>query len=182
LCADADDIESNDVNLDGFPQVELVVNSGKKGAATGWNVAVANSTGKVIVCVADDWEPPPHWDTELLRTIPDIDGEFVIEVSVGGEADNRRLLPFSVLSRKRYERFGYVFHPDYYGLFADDEFTDVARRDGVVIDARHLMFPHHHFTTGASPMDEIYARQNNWAVIQNGCELYQRRKESGFAN
>ena len=36
------------------------------------------------------------------------------------------------------------------------EFTEVARRDGVIIDARGaLMFPHHHYTRGLRAADEF---------------------------
>jgi hypothetical protein len=150
------------------------------GSAPVWNCAAKHATGKILITIADDWQPCPHWDTEIKKVIPDLNGEYVVEVSCGGEADVRRLMVFSILTRARYNRYGYIFHPDYLGLYADDDFTAMARRDNVVIDARHLMLPHMHFTAGLSPIDPIYQRQNSNASIMLGQQTYERRKAAGF--
>ena len=49
-----------------------------------------------------------------------------------------------ILSRAWYENQGFVFFPEYESMFADNDFCETARQAGVVIDARHLMFPHRH--------------------------------------
>ncbi len=154
--------------------------NGPSGAAAAWNCAAKNASGKFLITVSDDWRPCKHWDTELKNVIPNFDGDYVVEVSVGGDADIRRLLPFSMLTKARYDRFGYIFHPEYYGVLADDEFTAVARRDNVVIDARHLLMPHLHFIYGLSKIDLIYERQNSVKAFAIGHEVFNRRKAAGF--
>jgi hypothetical protein len=159
----------------------VVENTGPDNAATAWNVAAAHSTGKFIIQVADDFFPPPHWDTELLNVIPDLDGEYVVEVSTGTPSDERRLLINSFLTRPYYERIGNLFYPEYEGMMADDDFSEMARRDGVIVDARHLVFTHLHPAWGTAPLDTIYQRQNAPARYERGAEILKRRRENNFA-
>jgi hypothetical protein len=165
---------------EGIEVVYCPTPNGPSGAAAAWNYAAKHATGKFLITVSDDWMPCKHWDTELKNVIPNFNGDYVVEISVGGDADSRRLLPFSLLTKARYDRFGYIFHPDYYGVLADDEFTYVARRDNAVIDARHLFMPHQHFTTGHSKLDAIYERQNSGRAFAIGQEVFARRKAEGF--
>ncbi len=156
--------------------------TGKRGSTTAWNEAAALSQGKVLIMVADDLRPPPHWDTELLKVIPEPDAEFVIEVSSAKLPDAARLMVAYLLSRKRYESLGYVINPEYIGIYADNEFGDHARLDGVVIDARHLQFRHFHpyYGDGLFPRDAVYDAGNTSEAVVQGLALYTKRKAAGF--
>ena len=165
-----------------LPQIIWTFNPGAQNAVAAWNCAAAASNGRFIIQVADDLWPPLHWDTELLKVIPDLDGEYAIEVRTGTSADDewRRLMAHSFLTRKYYERYGYLFHPDYEGMYADDEFSEKARRDGVMIDTRHLLFHHHHWIRTNIPFDEIYARQNSQERYDLGLKILGQRRAQGF--
>ena len=155
---------------------------GKRGSSTAWNTAAEASTGKILIMVADDFRPPEHWDTELLKTIPSPDAEFVVEVSSGKLPDAARLMVLYILSRKRYESIGYVLNPEYISVYADNEYGDQARKEGVVIDARHLMFRHFHPYYGDSlfPRDAVYDAGNTAEAAAQGLAVYRRRKAAGF--
>ena len=134
------------------------------GSVAPWNKAAAASTGTIIIGVADDWFPCEHWDTEILKAIPDVQGEYVVNVDTGGDP---HLMTHCILTRKRYERFGYLHHPDYLGVVADDEFTIQAFRDGVVLNARHLLFEHKHPNYQKAEWDDIYGVEHSdlsWKV------------------
>ena len=133
--------------------LRLIEISTRDGSVKGWNAAAKASTGQVLIGVADDFFPCEHWDTELLKVIPDLNGEYVVDVDTGGDS---HLLTHCILTRPRYERFGYLHHPDYLGVVADDEFTVQSFRDGVVLNARHLKFEHRHFSYGQSERDAVY--------------------------
>ena len=45
-----------------------------------------------------------------------------------------------IMSRAYYSQRGYAMYPEYESMYADNDFTEHARHDGVVIDARHLVF------------------------------------------
>ena len=156
--------------------------TGKRGSTTAWNAAAAESRGRVLIMVADDLRPPPHWDTELLKAIPDPGAEFVVQVSSAKLPDDAGLMVAYLLSRKRYERLGYVINPEYIGIYADNEFGDHARQDGVVVDARHLTFRHYHpyYGDGLFPRDNVYDAGNTSEAVVQGLALYAKRKAAGF--
>ena len=177
------------VDSDKWPALEddiqPAINKGRQCAVDGWNAAGKAATGRFLITVADDCFPPPHWDTELLKVIPNLDGEYAIEVKSGtSPADDEwmRCMLHSFITRNYYKRIGNFFSPQYQGMYADVDFTDMARRDGVVIDARHLTFQHRHWIGTRVPYDEIYQRQNAQARYDEGFSILGRRREEGFKN
>lgn len=153
------------------------VNAGRRCAVDAWNESAKPATGKLIITVSDDWFPPEHWDTRLLECIPNLDGEYVLDVD--NQDNSFPLLPFSLLTRAYYERLGNLFYPEYIGNMADNDFSAVARRDGVVLDARHLKFEHRDPSRGAT-WDEIYERQQKGREV--GLKVFERREKEGFPN
>lgn len=158
---------------------KVVINTGSKDCNAGWNCAAESTTGKVIICVADDFLPPQSWDDLLLSLSPKgwEDGEYVVKVEDGYVHD---IFVLSILTRKRYERFGYVFYPAYRSMFNDTEFGDVAVRDNVVINANHLLFEHLHPDCGKRTrdgVDLVHASKDRWAASEM---LYKFRKSRNF--
>ena len=155
------------------------VNTGPKDCTAGWNAAAALSTGKVLIAVADDFIPPPGWDEALLAIEPKswIDEDRVIHVNDGYV---KELCTLAILTRTRYDRFGYLWYPKYKSMFCDTEFTEVAYRDGVVIEAMHLLFEHMHPDCGKRDRDDTdrtHASQERW---NTGEMLFKFRKTRGF--
>lgn len=145
----------------------------------GWNKAASETTGKVIICMADDFNPPQNWDTLLLGLTPTnwIDGEYVVKTEDGYVHD---IFVLSILTRKRYEKFGYVFYPQYESMFCDTEFGECAIRDGVVINANHILFEHMHPDCQKRPRDGndiIHGGKDRW---NRGELLFKYRKGCNF--
>lgn len=164
---------------EGRAPIKFVVNTGRKNCVDGWNSAAAATTGKVIIAVADDFIPPEGWDELLLNLKPEgwIDGEHVVHVNDGFV---QTIFTLAILTRKRYDRFGYLWYPGYESMFVDTEFGDVALRDGVVIDAMNLLFEHMHHANGKRPKDMIDANHDNRERWVRGEMLYNFRKARGF--
>jgi len=174
-----------------FPNTVLTLNRGRRCAVDGWNASARVARGKFLITVADDWYPCPHWDSEILKALPskdgitDLDGEWVLDVNTGG---NDNLLTFSMLTRAYFDRLtrdydyqGGFFYREYLGMFADNEFTDLARRDKVIINARNLYFEHVHPLYGKGEMDEVHQWQHRPEAFEVGGRVYQRRRiELGF--
>lgn len=161
----------------------LAENTGRQCAVDGWNATGKASTGKFLITVADDLYPPPHWDTELLKEIPDLNGEYVLEVKSGtSPADDEwmRCMLHSFMTRPYYERIGNFFYPEYFGMYADVDFGDLARHHGVVIDSRRLTFQHAHWIGTTVPFDEIYQRQNAQSKYDHGMSILGGRRANGF--
>lgn len=161
---------------------QTVVNTGRQCAVDAWNTAAAASTGDVIITVADDYFPPEHWDRELEKVMHPGDSirEFEFVLDVDNQDNSHPLLPFTFISRAYYNRLGYLFWPEYYGIGADCDFTEVARRDGVVIDARHLKFEHRHWGRGLREMDEVDRHQQSAEAEEAHHRVLARRRAEGF--
>jgi len=119
------------------------------------------------------------WDQSLLDAGPQgwQDGEHVIKVEDGYVHD---IFVLSILTRKRYEHYGYLFYPKYLSMFNDTEFGEVARRDGVVIEAHHLLFEHMHpdcHKRSRDAVDLVHASQERW---QAGEMLFNLRRSLNF--
>lgn len=167
--------------------------NGRSSLVDNVNHLAMHSRGSILIVSADDQEAPEKWDEDLGAAIAEAaderrrkskgwNPEFVVQVATAtpNDANRPELMTLQILSRARYERFGYVFHPRYTGMYADNEFSDVAHRDGVVIDARHLVFPHRHPYFEAVPMDHWYRLANAPHEYSLGGALYAARQACGF--
>lgn len=175
-----------------FGSVEIAWNCGRQCAVDGWNATAQQARGQLLITVADDWFPCEHWDTELLEVIGDLSKEAVVDVSTGGDEN---LLTFSILTRAYFDRltreYGYergffyggdAKHEGYIGMYADNDFDMLAKRDGVVKSAKRLLFYHDHplYRLGGE-MDEIHKRQHRQEAFRQGERVYRRRMhELGF--
>lgn len=168
---DADDIDSQRW-LKSFKRVQ----SDKPTCVSAWNNAAAAARGEVLIQLSDDWMPSPGWDTALLNAIGARNGEteeFAVAISDGTRTD--ALICMAICSRRRYRSQGHLFAPDYESMFSDNEFTHRAYKDGIVIDAKHIVFEHLHPIFGKGQMDETYRRQNAPEKYKLGQEVFNRR-------
>lgn len=183
----------------------VVWNTSRRCYVDGVNTAAQASTGRILIVNADDQYPCEGWDRELRGMLASrtqgeqstLEGflhfgerrEWVIEVSTGTPTEHERgILVMPILSRARYERLGYVFYPEYESMFADNEFCEHARQDEIIIDARHLFFPHRHAAIDPeagkwkkqAQVDEPYLVQNRAEAMQLGQELLAIRRKEKF--
>ena len=156
---------------------------------TGWNLAasLAVKIGRsgVFVCVSDDLYPPEHWDTIFAEAIGDISKEAVLWVGNYCETEKGRLqlhwdlICHPVLTKAYWQRYGYLFHPAYFARFSDMEFTEVALRDGVVIDSRRqISFNHQDHHGPQYVREETSARINDMHEVDE--KVFLARKAAGF--
>ena len=163
-----------------------IYNQGRECAVDAWNFAAAEAKGEVMITVADDYFPPEHWDSAIMESItplsktwtPGCKKEFVLDVD--NQDNSHPLLPFTFISRAYYQRLGYLFWPEYMGIGADVDFTEVARRDGVVVDARHLKFEHRHWGRGLREFDQVDAHQQSAEADDVHHAVLARRRAEGF--
>lgn len=140
------------------------------------NRAAMASRGDVLIGISDDFGCPEAWDDALDRVV----GENLdVAVHVHDGLDGR-ILTLPILGRRLWERIGFVYHPDYFSMYADDDLTDAARALGSLVDARHLVFPHRHWSGGQAPDDPTYRRQNSVRAYRIGRRVYRRRRATRF--
>lgn len=159
--------------------VVAVVNKGPSTCVAGWNAGAAAATGDLLIAVADDFLPPPRWDQELEEAGPHEwwKEERTVWVSDGYNQD---IFTLGIVTRRRYRRFGYIFYPGYESLFCDTELSATAHLDGVVLDARHLLFEHLHPDCRKRARDEVDLEHASTGRWKRGEMLFKLRSETGF--
>lgn len=145
---------------------------GDGGPVRAWNYAAEASHGEILIQLSDDWEPPMHWDKIILDRIGDTSKPAVLQISDGHRKDD--LMCMAILTRARYLDQGYLFHPDFFSMYSDNWFSECAHRDGVVIDARDVVFEHLHPAFGKGEMDAVYQRSNTPENYHEGAYHYSR--------
>lgn len=176
---DSDDAESL-AELEGFRHV--VVEPGG-GCVRAWNAAAAKARGKVLIQMSDDWIPPYHWDNLIMWPLSEpITKKLPAVLAISDGTRKDQLLCMAILTaaqyrRQRHEKTGepYLFHPDYLGVFSDNEFTVRAYDEGVVIEAKDIIFLHQHPVFGSAEMDATYAAQNSAERYAHGLAVFNRR-------
>ena len=140
------------------------------------NRGLALATGDVVVVVSDDFGCPERWD-EALAAVIGTRARAAVLVHDGGSA---RILTLPVVTRAYATELGYLYYPSYRSMYADDDLTEVARRDGVLIDARHIVFPHRHYSIDGVPADATYAAQDSTSAWWHGWRVFQKRRLVNF--
>ncbi len=159
--------------------VGIVENKTAPDCVAGWNAAAEVSTGDIIIAVADDFEPGPEWDRKLL-SVAEPGWWLQSRVVATNDLYNPDIFTLAILTRARYNEFGYLFYPSYQSLFSDTEFTSIAIADEVVIDARWLVFEHLHPDCKKRVRDESDLKHASKARWNRGELLYEYRKAVGF--
>ena len=137
---------------------------------TGWDI---------VALISDDMIPQMDgWDAiirqKMTDSYPDTDGCLWFN---DGYQD--RICTLNIMGKKYYDRFGYLYHPDYHSLFCDNEYTEVARGLGRMDYFEDCLFMHSHFAIDPTvKRDKLYDR--NEALFNIDKQTYERRKAQGF--
>ena len=88
------------------------------------------------------------------------------------------LSTMSIVDRTYFHRDGYIYHPSYQSLFADNEAQEVAKLRGRYLYIDTQIFDHYHPSYGMVPFDEQYIRQQSlWGEDEKN---YNARKAHNF--
>jgi hypothetical protein len=144
----------------------------------GWNRAAEETTGKVLIAVSDDFKPCQNWDKQLMELRRGwMDEDWVVHTEDGYVHD---IIVLPIITRIRYKRFGYFFYPQYESLFSDTELTEVAKTEGLVLNAMHILMEHMHPDCSKRPRDhhdDVHASKARW---DSGEVLFKIRRRRGF--
>jgi len=133
----------------------------------------------ILILVSDDMIPNKQdFDLDIVKLMqdhfPDTDGAIHLN---DGKFGKNRTITLSIIGRKLYERFNYVYHPSYRSFYCDNEFTDVVKALGkCYYDNRVLI--HHDWCGGPNSKDALYRR--NSAMGDPDKQTYLTRKAAGF--
>jgi glycosyltransferase involved in cell wall biosynthesis len=137
------------------------------------NNAVQHCTGDLFIVVSDDFECPQHWDEQLVQLLDDKE-DYVVKTQDGTQP---WIITLPIMDRTYYNRFGYIYYPEYRHMFCDTEMSHVGALLGRTITS-NIVFPHRHYTTGAMKRDAVNVRNDSTWV--QGEELYLERLKTNF--
>ena len=142
-----------------------------------------SNTTELIMVVADDQGCPDHWDSELKKVLSGIDNfrkPVYIYVSDGlSDMDKDEGPKYAYINRAFYEKLGFLQHPDYHSLYADNDLFECAKILGM-IRAPHLIFEHRHHSRSEGKWDDTYWRTNNLEAVAQGQRVFAERKARNF--
>lgn len=131
----------------------------------------------ILFLISDDMQPiVPGFDgviADLMKEhFPNLDGALHFNDGFEGAEDN---ITLSIMGKKLYDRFGYIYHPDYTSFFCDNEFTEEVKRMGKVKYFPEVIVKHDYKGGGT---DATYKR--NSRLGRPDKNTYARRKNLGF--
>lgn len=147
-----------------------------KSAIEAINKAAKIATGDLLIVISDDFSCTEHWDTKLRNYMfaNNTGFDFVAKTNDGIQPT---LVTLPIMGRTYYERYGYIYHPDYLHMFCDQEMTAVAIMTGKYIKIP-MLFEHLHYSIGKFEKDAISVRNDStWA---QGEALFHERLKTNF--
>ena len=132
----------------------------------------------ILFLVSDDMIPiVPGFDDVIVQAMeenfPDLDGALHYNDDCCGKD---RTITLSIMGKKLYDWFGYIYHFDYNSFFCDNEFTDEVRRMEKVVYFPEVIVKHDF--RGWSGADETYKRNTKSGRPDES--TYKKRKAAGF--
>lgn len=153
LSIDKDDDLYDEIILE-YPAQTLVGDNAN--AIEAINYGASKTEGDLIIVVSDDFDCPFHWDVALLKALEG-KSDYLVKTKDGIQ---KTLITLPIMDRVYYNRFGYIYNPEYEHMFCDQEMTAVGHMLGRVIEL-DITFPHNHYTTGRFAKDAISVKNDN---------------------
>lgn len=128
----------------------------------------------IVMLMSDDMYPVMlGYDEKIINLyeshIPDTDG---VLYSPDGYTPLNTLC---ILGKKYYQRFNYIYYPEYESFFPDNEFMEVSQILGKEFRINKVLFKHEHPANDSKvKFDELYQR-NNISWEKDKILYYQRR-------
>ncbi len=144
------------------------------------NADIPESGFDIIVLVSDDMIPQVQDYDNIIRKkmtfcYPDTDGVLWFN---DGCPNARQLNTLCILGKKYYDRFGYIYFPDYKNFWCDKEFMEVANSFGKQTYFDECIIRHEHFEWGYGEKDKMYIETIKKCPLDKA--LYYKREKTGF--
>jgi hypothetical protein len=149
------------------------ITNSNRSAVDAINAGAKACEGDIIVVMSDDFDCPDWWDLDLLKAV---EGK-TDWIAKTNDDIQRWIITLPIMDRTYYNRFGYIYHPDYLHMFCDTELTAVADMTGRKINVP-MEFTHNHYSTGRFKKDAISERADK--TWNQGEALFLQRYKTNF--
>lgn len=143
------------------------------------NADIPDKGWDIIVLLSDDMIPKVDGFDKIIRQkmkrlYPDLDG--VLWFNDGYQ--KKQVNTLSIMGKTYYDRFGYLYYPEYRSQRCDVEFQTVAESLGKQTYIDQTIIRHEHPAWGHGKGDAILA--NNMKNLRHDADLFARRKKLKF--
>lgn len=143
------------------------------------NADIKNKNFDILILASDDMEPQAYGYDAVIKNametyFPDTDG--VLWFNDGFQGKNLNTL--SIIGKKYYDRFGYIYNPEYKSLYCDQEFTQVSIALKKYVYFDNCIIKHKQYSIIKEQPDELYIRNDS---LQNeDLVIYKQRLARNF--
>lgn len=130
----------------------------------------------IVICASDDMRFRTYGFDNIIREAMPVDLDGFVHLMDDYAKD--RVCTVSIVGREYYKRDGYVYHPDYYSMWCDDEAQAVAKIRGkyILVPGTHL--EHLHYTNNRKAIkDDLYWRNDTYNADK---EVFLKRQSINF--
>lgn len=133
---------------------------------------------EIVLVASDDMTPIVKGYDNIIRqkmfeNYPDTDGVLWF---YDGFRDDLNTL--TIMGRKYYDRFGYIYHPDYASYYCDNELTDIAGMLNKVTRFDECIIRHDFHAHIGDPGDKLH--HSNMRFFGRDGFVYGKRKSNNF--
>jgi glycosyltransferase involved in cell wall biosynthesis len=152
-------LDEDDPKLDEYKQaydsLAYIINRNRS-CVDAINNAAKKANGDILIVVSDDTDCFVDWDLYILKVSEGMGNDWILKTQDGIQP---WIITAPIMDRAYYNRFGYIYHPDFEHMFCDTYMTAVADITGRKITS-NLEFKHLNNTIN----DDLRNRTNGtWA-------------------
>jgi len=134
----------------------------------------------IVLLASDDMIPVEEGYDDIIcsdmeKYFPDTDGVLWYNDGLAG----RKLNTLSIMGRKYYNRFGYIYNPEYESVFCDNEFMEVS----ILLDRCRYTdrtIIKHEWIGFSEPQDPIHMRNNDISFYKTDRNILFARREKNY--
>jgi hypothetical protein len=133
----------------------------------------------ILVNFSDDMQFIEHSFDDTIRNkfflhYPDTDGNIYFNDGFVGD----RISTMSIIGRKYYDKFNYIYHPSYFSLWCDNEYTEIAKRNQKILYFHEKIYIHNHPANVGGFMDEQLIKTESYSELDR--QNYEKRLNNNF--
>lgn len=133
----------------------------------------------ILVNFSDDMEFIQHSFDDVIRDkffchYADTDGNIYFNDGFVGD----RISTMSIIGRKYYDKFNYIYHPSYHSLWCDNEYTKLAQINQKIIYFPERIFNHNHPANVGGFIDEQLVKTESFSELDR--QNYEQRLNNNF--
>lgn len=144
------------------------------------NADMTGMSFDILLLASDDMIPVKRGYDVYIKNI--------FKYTFDGDTDNvawfndgfqgQRLNTLSILGKKFYERFGYIYNPDYESLYCDAEFTCIIKQLNRYVYSDMVIIKHQQYSIINEKPDDLYIRNDR--LERKDRETFLKRSAANF--